>query len=584
MWVNHIVNPGGEYPPTGGGGSAYYWKSNSATVQQSLAQALDGTASVQLIADAAGDGAIAPFVWPGVEGGRVFWQAYIYHGTVPGGVATQVVIRDTSNTSIAGMSARSTSATGAWTRVWGTATPTSPIAAGTALHLYVRAGGAGTVFIDRAAVWVGNPDDALAWAAQAPLLIAEVAPGYGAADLATGPAELFTGNARIPGTGWVDVTWRVRRGAMRAGRSAETEETNASTLDLTLDNRDGKLDPSTGTMGSVGMPVQVRYHDPSRGKIVHLYTGQVWTVRPLRDGPNDQVVNLSAVDQLKTIATYTWAPSAGIATIVGQDAGDQLLSMSSEPGVFNAAGGAATSTVVMRVGTADRFNALQHAQALARSDGGYLANSGAGVLFVIGRAARYAAAGTAVTFGTAAGEVPYRFVEPSLDDSYLWNDWTVVGGTASAYTATTTDATSAGLYGYRSQSIETRIQDEADVIDAAGYFAAKYAYPRLRIPSIEPNMMALGTAAPWERVIEPFRRGTSTVDDSPLCTHVMVVKRPVIGSSGGTVSHVVWQEGVNVEWDAAGVRVRVDVSPGPGDPEWFMLDSSVLDGAARLAW
>lgn len=589
-WVNHIANPGGEYQS---GGSVVFWRANSSVVTQATSPVLDGTASVQVVADAAGDGVAVPFVWPGVDGGRVFWQAYIYQGTVPGGVATQVTIRDRTNTSIAGIATPSTSATAAWTRVFGTATPTTPLVAGSAYHLYIRSGGAGTVYIDRAAVWQGGRDDALAWAAQLPLFVVEIAPGYGASDYFAGTSPLVDGaggsaTMHRVGTPWTDVTWRVRRGAYRGGRTAETEQTNAATLGLTLDNRDGALDPTTGTMGSVGMPIRVRVADPSTGKLGFLFAGQAWTIRPQRSGPYDQVVEVGAVDRFKTVAMQTWRPTG--AWGVSQERADaHLLAMFTDIGATRLCGQGTADTVVMPASVAETYNVLDHAQTIARSDGGRLADHPYYGIFLEGRRVRFAVAGTIATFGTAAGEVPYSQVEPAADDSYLWNDWTVTGNGGSA-SANYIDATSGTRYGYRSQSVDTRIgsADAAQVSDAAAFYAGMFAYPRVRIPSVEPNLAALGTAAPWLAIMGAHHSSivniTAAIDSGGSA---FVIKRPVIGSSGGTATHLVWPEGCAVEWQPGAVRVRLDVSPaqdGTAVLRWWRLGEGQLDSTTRLAW
>lgn len=588
-WVNHIANPGGEYAS---GGSAVFWRAVSSTVTSSTDQALDGTASVKLVADAASDSAVIPFVWPGNDN-PVLFQAYVYHPSAPGG-DTQLSIRTTAGASIAGIGTRNTSVSGAWTRLFGTATPSTPLVAGSAYWLYIRAGAAGTVYIDRAAVWQGVRDDALAWSAQVPLFVVEVAPGYGAADLGTASSPLVDGAGgsaiwhRV-GTPWTDVTWRVRRGSYRGGRAAETEQTAASEVGLTLDNRDGALDPTTGTMGSVGMPVRVRMADPSTGRLGYLFTGQAWTIRPQRVGPLDQTVEVSAVDLFKSVGMTTWRPTG--AWGMSQERADaHLLAMFIDIGLARLCAQGTADTVVMPASLSETYNVVEHAQTLARSDGGRLVVHPYHGFYLEGRRVRFAVAGTVATFGTATGEVPYAQVQPAADDSYLWNDWTVTGNGGTT-TATSTDATSAGLYGYRSQTLETRIgsADAAQVADAAAFFAGKYAYPRVRVPSIEPNLAAMGTAAPWGAIVGAHHASIVNIAGATDSGgSVFVVKRPVIGTSGGTATHQVWPEGCSVEWgNGTDVRVRLDVSPaqdGTAMTTWWRLGEGQLDSTTRLAW
>ena len=70
--------------------------------------------------------------------------------------------------------------------------------------------------------------------------------------------------------------------------------------------------------------------------------------------------------------------------------------------------------------------------------------------------------------------------------------------------------------------------------------------------------------------------------------NVFVVKRPVIGTSGGTATHEVWPEGCSVEWgNGTDVRVRLDVSPaqdGTAMTTWWRLGEGQLDSTTRLAW
>lgn len=587
MWVNLVTNGGGEYQSAG---SAIGWRGYfSGVAAQSTAQALDGTASVMGTASASAQGIGIPFIWPSNQA-PVYFQAYLYQGTAPGGAATQVSIRDTAGASIAGIPVPQTSATGAWTRVYGTATPTAALTPGSAYVLFVRLGGAGTVYVDRAAVWQGDPNDGAAWGGQAPLFIVEIGPGYGVSALASSTAALVAGaggaNAQSTyervGTPWTDVSWRVRQGSYRGGRSAETDTTNASEARVTLDNRDGALDPTTGTMGSVGMPLRVRYHDPSTGRISYLFEGNVWGVSPNRPGPYDQTVDLAAVDRFKVAGMARWVPNTTVEALGTQPAWGAFATMAAALGspfrVILPAGGAADD-VVIAAGTAESFTALDYAQTLARSVGGRLVDHPSAGMFIESRTARYRAAGTAATFGTAAGEIPYRDVSPSSDDSYLFNDWTATGGTAGAFTATSTDATSGTQYGYRSNTLDTRLAVADDVTSAAGYFAGKYAYPRVRIPSIEPSLYAMGTAAPWRDVLEAFR----DTFGGTAYSRVFVVKRNVIGASGGTATHVVWPEGVSVEWKPGDVKVSLDVSPGPEAAFW-VLDTSALGTDTRLAW
>jgi hypothetical protein len=456
--------------------------------------------------------------------------------------------------------------------------------------LAVRLGGAGTVYVDRAAVWQGAPDDPLAWGGQAPLFIVEVAPGAGASDLSSLAGEYVVGGVSTNGIGymervgtpWTDVTWRVRRGSYRGGRAAETEQTSASECSVTLDNRDGALDPSTGTMGSVGMPLRVRYTDPSTGRITYLFEGQAWSVRPSRPGPYDQTVDLAATDRFKALGMTTWRPSPtveAIGTAVAYTAAD-LLYLDLQTFRSASVPESLATEVVIGAGTAEELNALNYLQTLAASCGGRVVEHPLWGVAIEGRAMRYAAAGTAATFGSAAGQIAYRDVQPVADDSFLFNDWTVTGGTAGAITGRSTDATSGAKYGYRSQSLDTRLASSGDVTDCAGYFAGRYGAPRVRIPSIEPNMVALGTAAPWRTVLEAFR---DTVVAGTANAQVFVVKRPVLGASGGTATHEVWPEGVTVEWKPGDVTVSLDVSPGPEAAFWRM-DTSLLGVSTVLAW
>lgn len=586
-WVNLVANAGGEYVV---GGSVVGWRGVSgAVVVQSTAQALDGTASVRGTAAAAGALVGLPFVWHGNDH-PTYWQAYVYQTAAPGGAATQVTIRDTAGGTIAGMANPSTSATNAWTRVSGTATPSAALTPGSAYMLAVRLGGAGTVYVDRAAVWQGAPGDPLAWAGQAPLFIVEIAPSAGASDLATLGGQYVIGGVSTNGIGymervgtpWTDVTWRVRQGAYRGGRAAETEQTSASECSVTLDNRDGALDPTTGTMGSVGMPLRVRYTDPSTGRVSYLFEGQAWSVRPSRPGPYDQTVELAATDRLKTMGMTTWRPSVTAEALGTQPAWQAVDTMYLDLQTWRSATGVwslATETVIT-AGTAEALNAVGYLQTLAQGCGGRLVEHPLYGVAIEGRAMRYVPAGTAATFGTAAGEVPYRDVQPAADDAFLFNDWTVTGGTGGALTGRSTDATSGARYGYRSQSLDTRLAAAADVTDAAAYLAGRYAYPRTRIPSIEPNMVALGTAAPWRTVIEAYR---DTVAIGTANAKVFVVKRPVLGASGGTATHEVWPEGVTVEWKPGDVTVSLDVSPGPEAAFWRM-DTSTLGVSTVLAW
>lgn len=236
---------------------------------------------------------------------------------------------------------------------------------------------------------------------------------------------------------------------------------------------------------------------------------------------------------------------------------------------FDATGSTASMNVAAVAGTP---NALDHLYQVAEAAAGRLWWHPDNGLRIDGYETRQAGLlGTAATFGTAAGQIGYRGIDPAVDGTYLFNDWSVVDGYGATHR--TQDSTSAALYLQRSSSKETAAGDSAGTpsrMDAySGYLAARYGTPTTRVPSLEVVPGAGGSATDWATVLSLFAD-----------PRLVVVNRPVVGA--GSVSGTVTVEGWQTTWQPTNLTVRLDLAPA--DVRLWRLDEGLLDSTTRLGF
>lgn len=216
-------------------------------------------------------------------------------------------------------------------------------------------------------------------------------------------------------------------------------------------------------------------------------------------------------------------------------------------------------------------NLVDHAQAVETSEGGRVFITRDGLAALVGRQNMWADAvyNTAnAVFGDGAGELGYAMRSGDLfdyDDTKIVNEARVRQYGATEQVAA--DAASQADYGLMSRSEATLEARPGVVLNRAEYLVYKHADPAVRVPAI--------TLKP-ERDPDAYY---TTLLAADLAWRYTVKRRPQ--SVGSAISKDVQLEGV--EWSATPGDVEFTWELSPGEPEFWILDTSTLETGTHVA-
>lgn len=311
----------------------------------------------------------------------------------------------------------------------------------------------------------------------------------------------FTANpfAALSTVTWTDVTSRLRitpspNGApivTQRGKQGELSPIEAGTLTLTLDNRDRAFDPdyaSSPYYPNVKPMRRIRVQATWLGVTYTIFTGYIERWEPRYIGVLDAVVDVTAIDALKLLATADIGTSASPysdSAAVSNTAIGHLLSQIGWPSsdrYLN--GGNTTIPATSYAGV----NALQAMQAIAEAEAGTFFVEYDGFVTMHQRYYRLVAQSSPnMTFGTnPATELPFQDVRLSYNDALIANRVHITRTSGTEQIAA--DSTSQTAYGLRVLSKSGMpLGTDTEAFSLATWLLRKYKDPFLRVDEIVLN-------------------------------------------------------------------------------------------------
>lgn len=310
----------------------------------------------------------------------------------------------------------------------------------------------------------------------------------------------FTNDPTSSTRTWTDITAYCRDFRIERGRENELSQSTPGRLDLELDNRDRRFDPtyiSSPYYPNVLPTRRVRVR--ARWDLVdyNLFLGYVddWPLSWPDDGLN-AIVEVSATDAFKVLNLYD---------LGGKSYSTQLSSARAGTVLYDAGFGTAEYSLQTGQSTMPAFGtiavgsyALAHLQEVTQSEHGVLFVNGGGTIIFQDRHYRSISETSAAgTLGDSAGEIPYVDPVVPYGDSYLWNLVSVTpsGGTAE----TAVDASSTARHYTRSLNISSLVTSQAEALDNANYTVGRYATAAVRVDGV--TAVPAGGTALWATIL-----------------------------------------------------------------------------------
>lgn len=364
---------------------------------------------------------------------------------------------------------------------------------------------------------------------------------------------------------WIDVTPYVRDFQITRGRPDALSRPGVGALNLTLQNDDGRFDP-TNTAGPYSPNVlpmrRIRVLAQWNSITYNLFHGHVddWPLEFPELGKNS-VVRVHAVDALAVVnltdlggKSYAAQVSdvRGSAVLVDCGFGTAEMNLQTGQSTMAASGTLTTGT-----------SALSHLLDVQASENGLLFVDAGGTWQFHDRHYRLtdksAASGT---IGTQAGQIGYRNIRTQYGAEQIAN---IVKVTASGGTAeTATDASSTASYYQRVLTWPVGgnylVTSQAEALNAAEHVQGLYSQPALRIPEVV--AAPAGATANWPTVL------AAEISDRLAIRHV----RP----DGGTITGDKYVEGIahaatfERDWS-----VTISLSDAVAQSFWILGDAAL---------
>ena len=366
---------------------------------------------------------------------------------------------------------------------------------------------------------------------------------------------------------WTDVSDYALSLHTRRGRQHELNRFEAGVADVTLDNRDGRFDPSNsgGTYYPNVVPVRrLQVAGSVLGTVYPLFTGYVEGYEQQFAGRDHRAL-VSAVDAFKLLAlrkvTTSWTaqPSGTVVASVLDAAGWSPADRDIDAGQSTLAAGSAT-----------RDAALSLLQDIDQAENGRLFVSAGGSVTFQDRHAAFKPPYNASmgTIGDSLAELPYLDIRLSYDDSQIWNEVNVSRQGGSVQTASGT-ASGTAYYTRTLERTGLPIVSDAEALSCANWLLSRYKDPYLRVTSV--TLSGQMTDSLWAHAL-----GRDIGD------RVTVVKRT---PAGGTINQDCIIEAIEHDV-AAGERVwrtTWALSPAQAVDVW-VLGTSKLGSETKVGY
>jgi hypothetical protein len=301
--------------------------------------------------------------------------------------------------------------------------------------------------------------------------------------------EFSAGEESTPGypisLAWLNVNAYVRSFSLTRGRQDELGRVATGTLNVVLDNRDRRFDPtytSGSHYGQLEPMRRIRVQAQWDGEIYNLFSGYIegWPQSYPGQG-HDAVVEITASDAFKVLNLYDLADQE----YSEQRSDERMLAVLSDAGyIYGEYVLSPGQSTVAASGTITSTSALSHLLEVDKSEQGlFFINGGGTVIFQDRHYRTKNQQSVVATLGTATGEIPYRDIETQYDDQRLWNiaRVTPAGGTAEV----SINAASTATYYPRVLTSESLSPSQNDALALAHYYTYTYAAPKLRVPRVD---------------------------------------------------------------------------------------------------
>lgn len=380
---------------------------------------------------------------------------------------------------------------------------------------------------------------------------------------------------------WTDVSGYVRSFRIRRGREDELGRIEAGTAEVVLDNRDRRFDPTYTSGPYYGLLLpgkRINIQAVWNSVTYDLYTGFVEAWPPDWPRSTDSTTTIRCADLFKALATPQIEVNALAETLSGDRIGTMLNLIFWPFGEWALDAGA---TTISGVADGTVLTPLQHISEVCESEQGifFVAPNGYATFHSRHHRLTQTLSTTSQgTFGDSGAELPYGALEPSYDDTYLYNDIRVTpaGGTVQ----TAADTTSRDNYFQRTLSKSVSIGGGVsaannEAASMAAWLLANYKDPQLRFTRMTIDPQAADSTL-WPQVL-----GREIGD------RITVKRRPPGG--GNVITQDCFVESVNHVANAGPLtswKTEWTLSPVDTLTYWVLNSTtlSVLGSTTRLGY
>ena len=311
------------------------------------------------------------------------------------------------------------------------------------------------------------------------------------ADVAVTVRIAFTSDPFTDTPVWTDVTSDGRELHIMRGRVHELDRINSGTSLVMLKNFNNQYYSNNAAGGyypNVLPAKRLNIRATYNAVTYDLYTGFIESWRPRWLGPKGTLpyMEVQCADLLKNLARLDINSAVGYASEPSGTRVNNVLDDLGWPDDANHRDINAGQTTLQATGALADFNALSHLRKVQESELGYLFIDGAGEAVFHDRHARLVAPYTVsqAVFGDDADENRYKFIGPSYDDSYIYNDIRITrtGGVQQS----AADVTSQGDYGKRTFTRTGLLMTlDTEAQSMANYLKGRYKDPALRATQVQ---------------------------------------------------------------------------------------------------
>lgn len=281
---------------------------------------------------------------------------------------------------------------------------------------------------------------------------------------------------------WTDISAYVRELTVRRGRNHELDRIRAGTCQLTLDNRDGRFDPTytSGAYYPNVLPMrQVRIRATHSAITYDLFTGYLWSFDPTWPNTGKDSITIAAgVDGFR-ILSQVYTQTLESQELSGARIG-HILDDASWPATWR---DLATGDVTCVAYQPQCESVLKLVQQVEDTEAGLFFMSGDGLATFQERSYRSGLSSSATFGDNQTTELPYVGLTGGYDDIQVWNriEVTPDGGA----TSSSEDATSIGSYAKRTLKIHDTLHVDATASSSlASTLLARYKDPHVRVDSM----------------------------------------------------------------------------------------------------